>query len=897
MSRGSRWVWAGAVTSVVALFAVTAAAPVTTSRGASADVPVPSWSDESAGAPWDGNPITAGLGPTYGEQWCAEPEPGTSLAEQQDDPLALIPTAAIGCTLERFQKEAKAAGVPHRMDVEVLGESVEGRDLFGVVVNATETAAQRRDYRRWKLLRSIMEKRPAHAQKLLDRWGSDVKLPIFVEANIHGDEEESTDAVLQILRDLVTTPRGTRPILDDLLDHAFFVVHPSQNPDGRYLGTRENANGFDMNRDLLVQGQPEVRSSIANMLKWLPPVGLTMHGYTNMIQSMTKPHNPGYEYDVLVNWNQRRVDATEEALTDIGMDPIRQVNDWNANAEPSPPPVGPEYAQGWDDWGPFYTAGHASTWAVDIQTVEMCNEGPGCNGRFGAKRMQYVSFYSSAKFWLGNRKALLRDQAEIFRRGVTDAQRVNCCDDPLVAKRGFTEEEHNWMVEYPKAYVIPFDGRHGTQAQRSDAEANRLVKWLLDNSVQVERTLRPVTSGGTTYPRGSYVVPMDQAFRGLAMTTLGAGQDISKRIERLYAPPGAWSKGLLGGADVAEIPRDASFMPSTVPVKSPNRLRSRATVGSADWYAVELRGQTEVRAVMNALRAGDIDVGLATEPFASTTQTEMPAGALVFGNDRRTVRALHKVVRRTGLEVERGDGARPAAEAIDGVPRVAVLVDDAEPATNPTLWSLRRMFGDDAEFVSVTAGPDSLQNAPTDPLADYDVIYNAGQKYPPATSDTARARLKAFFERGGGYIATGQSTDNFDFLNDGGLLADPLTAGSQSADGGIAAWTNTGSDGPLTGGYSPTDYLYLPTDVTYFTSTPKGSTVDGRYPDNTADLFVAGLWRNRDDSATNAPVIVHGPTTTDSRYVAYASDPFSRGDAERAWPLIEQAALWTSAGR
>ena len=30
--------------------------------------------------PWDGNPISAGLGPTYGEEWCEPPTPGTSIA-------------------------------------------------------------------------------------------------------------------------------------------------------------------------------------------------------------------------------------------------------------------------------------------------------------------------------------------------------------------------------------------------------------------------------------------------------------------------------------------------------------------------------------------------------------------------------------------------------------------------------------------------------------------------------------------------------------------------------------------------------------------------------------------------------------------------------------------------
>lgn len=852
-------------------------------------------------APWDGNPISAGLGPTYGEQWCAPPSPGSSIANQQGEPLALMPGAAVRCTLDRFTEEAREAGVPDRMSYSVIGKSVQGRDLHAVVVNARETPHQRRDYRRWVELRSVMTKDPERAQQLLARWGQDVKIPIVVEANIHGNEEEGTDAAMQVIRDLVTTPRGADPMVDALLDHAFLIVHPTINPDGRFAGTRANANGFDMNRDLLVQGQPEVRTSITHMLKWLPPVGLTMHGYTNMIQSMTKPHNPGYEYDLILKWNQRRVDETENALTAVGMDPIRQVNDWNANAETEPPPVGPAYAEGWDDWGPFYTAGHASTWAVDIQTVEMCDSGPGCDGRFGSKRMQYVAFYSSARFWTEHRNALLDDQVEMFRRAVTDAERVSCCDDPLVADRGFTAAEHDWTVEYPKAYVIPFDGapagrEPARDTQRSDAEANRLTRWLLDNGIRVTRTKKDVTWGDTTFPERSYVVWMDQPLRGLALTTLGAGQDISDRIARLYAPPGAWSPGHIWGADVVEIPRgDATFDPRTTPVSSPNRLTGGVRRGGpADWYAVTVRGPSEVRAVLDVLRA-DVDGEVAEEGFSSASAGAMPAGSLIFPSGSKAVGALRAAGKEAGFYFERGRGAKPATSALSGVPRIAVLVDSERPAMNDTLWSLQRMFGDDAEFVSVAAGDGSLQNAPDDPLREFDVVYNAGQDYPSAENDTARARLQAFFARGGGYIGTSQSANNFAFLNNAepALIDGALTQASQPAGGGIARWANVGPGGPLTGGYPSRDFLYLPTNVTYFASVPTAATVDGRYLDDTTDMFVAGLWRDRQEEAAGAPVIAHGQTTVGSRYVAFATNPFSRGDAEREWTLMGQAAFWS----
>ena len=85
------------------------------------------------GPPWDGTPVSPGLGPTYGEEWCA---PVGSENVPQGAPLAILPYGAIRCTLEQFETEAAAAGVPDRLDVSVIGQSELGRDMFGVVVNA-----------------------------------------------------------------------------------------------------------------------------------------------------------------------------------------------------------------------------------------------------------------------------------------------------------------------------------------------------------------------------------------------------------------------------------------------------------------------------------------------------------------------------------------------------------------------------------------------------------------------------------------------------------------------------------------------------------------------------------------------------------------------------------------
>jgi len=850
--------------------------------------------------PWDGNPISAGLGPTYGEPWCADAAAGSSIANQQGfggpapNTLALIPQEAIACTLDQFNDEAADAGVPPRMTYSVIGSSDAGRDLYGVVVNALETPEQQRDYDRWLQVRDLMLSDPAGAQTLLESFGDDVKIPVFIEANIHGNEEEGTDAMLQVVRDLVTLPYGTNAEVDSFLDHAILILIPSQNPDGRFLGTRQNTNGFDMNRDLLVQSQPEIRANVALQLEWLAPVGLAMHGYVNptLVDGLTKPHNPGIDYDLFVYWNQRRLDVNEAALADVGLGITRPVNQWNADAEDSPPPVGPAYAEGWDDWGPFYTQTYMAFYGVDSSTLEMCSSAsfdPDCNGRFGSKRAQYVGFYSSAGFWIENRNAMLHDQLEIFRRGVTSAPRPNCCDDALVAGRGFTEDQHDWMVPYPKAFVIPFEGA----GQRSDAEANRLVQWLLDNGILVERINQPFSWNGQVFPKKSYVVWMDQALRGIALTTLSAGQDISDRITQLYAPPGAWSHGLLWGADVVEIPADdTAFTAHTNPIDVPNTLQGGVVGGgTVDWYSLNPRGVSEVRAVLDLLRAG-VDGEIAEASFTSTTGGPMPAGTLIFPKEAKEL--LVEAGKGAGVIFDRNLGPKPATTQLDEAPKVAILVNSANPTTNDTAWSLRQIFGGDARFVSVLAGTNSLQNAPIDPLLDYDVIYNAGQNYPAPANGTATARLQAFFARGGGYIGTSQSGNNFAFLTGAGLLTSPLTQSTDSAGGGIAIWTNLGSAGPLTGGLPAQDFLYLPSNITYFSATPGDAIVDGRYLGSTDDLFLAGLWRERDAAVANAPMIVHGTTTADGRYLGLATNPFSRGDAEREWLLIGQAALWSN---
>jgi hypothetical protein len=848
--------------------------------------------------------VSLGSAGTAGAQltppWCGTPEPDAAEnlpdgTDPTDPPGSFphIPYYAIGCTLDQI--EADQLG--DRMTVEVIGHSEAGRALYGVVFNPTETPQQIRDYQRWVRYRGLALEDPSRAQELLGRWGDNVKVPVFVNGAIHGNEYEGTDSNMQLIEELATTPYGVNPQFDDILNHVILVFNVVQNPDGRVAGTRANANGFDMNRDFLTQSQAEVRISVALMQKWLPVEVLDLHGYVTptLIEATTKPHNPSIEYDLWLKWNQPRIDANQAALAAVGFNITRPINDWCADgSDPDPPGAGgvcddgtlpgPAVAESWDDWGPFYTPMYAQHVGLDGSTVEMCNQTdddcgvPGDSisqtlGRLGAFETQYITTTSTLEYVSANRNEMLYDEAERYRRGVAGEPRVDCCPPPF-------DVDNNWMKEFPKAYVIPVD-----TGQRSNAEAKRLVDWLLRNGIEVGTTRTKTTFEGQTFDQGSYVVWMDQAHRGLADTALNVGLDVSDRISILYAPPAAWSHGYLWGADIVEIPLEADFSPVT------NRINKTATpsggveAGLTDAYALELDSATAVRA-LNSLIGGGLTAEMALEAFPAATGGTLPAGTILF--DAAAMVKLAQAGRDHGLLFRRvlEDDLPSSTDPIDRVPRIVALTG----VMNQDVWSLRNL-GFAVDFMSTGA----INSAPTDPLVNYDVIWNTGG-WPSAANPTARARMTAFFAAGGGYMGSG--VNGASFLNAGAQTSGLTVATSDPTqeflgESGIIRWVNEGANSPITGAFPAEDTAIVDPPI-WFSAVPASLSVDARLP--LTNFFLSGMWHlDEPDSAgaPGSPFVVHGMNTAGTaRLVSFAMSPLYRADPEREWPMVGAGAYW-----
>jgi len=830
----------------------------------------------------------AGLRPP----WCGEPAedsagslPDGSGAGDPAGSFPHIPYYAIRCTLEEIV--AKSAG---RMYLQAIGRSALGRELFLVTVNAQETVQQRQDLQAWQQVRKVALDDPVRGQALLASYGDRVKLPIFIQGAIHGNEYEGVEAIFTMLERLATTPYGTDPEVDAALDHAILLFNVIQNPDGRIAGTRANGDGFDLNRDFLTQSQPETRASISVIQQWLPVDLLDLHGYVapTLVEGTTKPHNPGIDFDLWLKWNQPRLDANEAALAAVGLGITRPVNQWCSTGNPpfnglcpDGEPAGPAEAEGWDDWGPFYTPMYAQQIGLNGSTVEMCNStGTACGlpggtthqrGRLGARLAQEVVIASTVRFDIAHRSALLTDELERYRRGVSNAPRPECCEPPF-------DVDNNWMLEFPTAYIIPIG-----PLQRSEPEANRLVDWLTSNGIIVHEMKQPYPFDGVTYPRGSYVVFMTQAFRGLADTALSIGANISAEITRLYAPPAAWSHGYLWGADVVTVPRDAEFAPQINRVLKASHLLGGLEPGPAAGYALAIDSPTAVR-TLNGLMGEGFAAQLARAPFIAADGTMMPAGSVLFAADTATKVRLASIGRANDVRFRRVDGPVGPTEPIDRKPRILVLAG----SLNQDLWSLQNI-GFAPDLLSTA----ELNGAAVNPLPAYDVIWNAGP-YPSTAGATARARLQAFFAGGGGYIGVG--ADGAAFLATGGLVSG-LTTVMRPGNGrsAIVNWVNeASSDSPITGA-SPERDTAIMDPPTWFTSIPASMSADGRFPINLEDVVGSGFWPLdfQSVSAAGAAVIAHGTTTARAaRVVLFAMNPLYRADPEREWAMVGLAAYW-----
>jgi len=254
------------------------------------------------------------------------------------------------------------------------GKSHEGRELYYLTITS------KANHKRLEKIREDNAKL-ADPRKLSD--GEEQKLienmpaVAWMNYSIHGDELSSTDAALYVAYHLAAAKDAeTGKLLDEIVIH----INPLVNPDGRerYLSYLEQLTGvvsspdyqsmqhqalwsrgrgnhylFDLNRDWLVQRQPEVKSLAAQILKWCPHLLVDSHEQgpfdTYLFDPPREPITAQQSQKVM-QWRERFGRDQAEAFNRYG---------WSY------------YTKEWySDWGPMYT----NSWASVLGSIGLLYE-------------------------------------------------------------------------------------------------------------------------------------------------------------------------------------------------------------------------------------------------------------------------------------------------------------------------------------------------------------------------------------------------------------------------------------------------------------------------------------------------------------------------------------------
>lgn len=447
---------------------------------------------------------------------------------------------------------ALAAASP-RVEVFTIGESEEGREIVLVVVGSEESISEL-DHNK-AALRALSDPRvtsPEEAGRIIDS----AKPFYWSVGAIHSPETGSPEMFMELAYRLAV---GESEFVREIRDGVVYMITPVLEPDGRaktvdlHMGKRidPDANlptrplywgkyvAHDNNRDNIGQALALSRTVTRTYLEYRPTVLHDHHESASHLYASTGrgPYNAWLDPIVINEWNRLAYKEVQD-MTAFGVPGVYThdfYDGWGANYMMW-------VAHMRNSIGRFYEtqgAGDASTRVVRTNVERQWHRPSTPVKEVVWSIRNNVNLQQSAVLIAmhevaTNRRDYLRNFYRKSRRSVAKARN-----------------------EGPAAYVLPADDpRPGQQA--------RLLKLMADHAFEVHRADEEIELEDATFPKGSYVVRMDQPFsRGADM--LLDKQYYNPNDPRPYDDVG-WTVGPLFNArtvrveDVAVLDADMSLV-------------------------------------------------------------------------------------------------------------------------------------------------------------------------------------------------------------------------------------------------------------------------------------------------------------------------------------------------
>jgi hypothetical protein len=654
--------------------------------------------------------------------------------------------------------KALAAAAPDRARLVEYGRSWEGRPLVAIAIGSPGRMAGV-DQLQADLQRFADPRRtpPAEAEALAAR----LPVVVWLLHAVHGNEISSCGAAMAEAYHLLAAQRD--PGVDLILREAVVLIDPLQNPDGRarfvqqtrmgraatpdaepasaehdepWPGGRSNHYLFDMNRDWFAQSQPETRARTSFYLSWYPHVAVDLHEMgsdsTYYFAPPADPLNP-------------HISKAQIAWLDT---------------------FGRENARRFDERGfPYFTRevfdsfypGYGESWPIFQGAVGMTYEQASARGLVVRRRddslltygdgivKHFTAAIQTAHTAAANRQRLLRDYYEYRRAAVAEGE------------QGTVRE-----------YLVP--------PGQDPSRAERLVRVLAGQGVEIRKGQEPMKLGARTLPEGTYLIsaaqPAGRLVRNLLEPDIPQPDAFVKEQDRrrkkrlpdqIYDLTG-WSLPL--AFDVEVIPSDRTSTVRAVPYPDPKGGAAGAVPGTAPEQPVVAYvvpwGSGTAAFVARALQSG-IKVHTSDLPFRLEGR-DYPAGAVVVRAAEQApaqTQSLLPLARTFGVELVpvsstyTESGTSLGSNTVVPLKAARVLLAWDEPTSSQSAgWAryvLERRFGH-----PVTAVRTRMLGRLD--LRRWDVLVLPAGFYGDALGGDTLRRLKDWVAAGGTLVTLGEAS-------------------------------------------------------------------------------------------------------------------------------------------
>ena len=761
--------------------------------------------------------------------------------------LVLLPTV-VCCPLQAYAEPreftpyqelgrilTEIAETSNRVKVEIIGQSAGGNDIYLVTI-ASPHVLNRLSYYKW--FAQLTVNYPEKARWLVEKGIVNYKATIYIHGSIHGNEMAGTDACLDIIRLLAYDNSN---LVQAVLENAIIIINVCANPDGRIANRRHNDNYFDLNRDFITASQPETQLTIQKVfLEWTPLVTLDLHGYMGpdwvLIEPCTPPHNPNTEFDILIEHLYPMALEMEAALATINISTVIPYRDWLAE---------------WDDYPPIFTPMYGFYHASYGITFETTRPDPKREGSVETSiKCHYLGSLAAINYTINHKYEMFWGQTEIFLRGIN---------------RG--------NGRFPYAYIIPVDPK----LQADPLEAVDLVNHLIFHGVRVHEATHPFKVGKTVYPKGTYVVLMNQPRSGLANTILWDGENLSPPPDYGLDYPmydiSGWNFPELWGVTV--IPVHQKFHACLKPIKRADYLKGEI-VGSGDCYFVLKDNTNNAVKMVNRLLAEGIAVYWTTEPF-TWCGTRFEIGTfLIPAKEFRTKWIVYKMAKEFHLTLYRVGNVKVGMRLLRE-PKVALVLDSGIDRTSYGAANfVLKNLGFNVNTINYAA---IKQGA----IQNYDIVI-----VPDGTNTTIARRLGSeglqklieFVKAGGTYLGYGEgggSIENITRL----INVKAFFSGSYGGYNNGVVRIKYAQNNPITAYYPSNGYGFVFFPVWF--EAGNGAEILATYAEK--DLLVAGWWPYYDVTAAGQPAIVKG-TFGKGNVILVGIEPTFRAHPEATFRLV-----------